>query len=114
MVIIVKQASDIAKEDAHNGSGSRRLYIDDKQTPSERIQGMTHGWLPAGKSFDWHSHENIEELMYVLKGSSTVSDKEGDYTYEPETVCIFPANIEHKITNDSDETHEFIFVRVYE
>lgn len=113
MRIIVKQAGDIPKEDAHGGSGSRRLYVDDKQSPSERIHGMTHGWLPAGNKFDWHQHEDIEKIMYVLKGTGKVYDREGGYVYQPGTVCVFPANTEHMIFNDSDEEHEFIFVRIH-
>lgn len=113
MRIIKKSAQNIPKEDAHGGSGSRRLYIDDKQSPSQRIQGMTHGWLPAGQIFDWHDHKAIEEVMYVLKGSGQVHDRDGVYDYAPGDVFIFPADIEHKIENSSDEEHEFVFARIY-
>jgi quercetin dioxygenase-like cupin family protein len=111
--ILKKSVKEIQKEEAHGGSGSRILYIHDKQTPSERIQGMTHGWLPAGKIFDWHNHSNIEEVMYVLKGSGKVHDRDGEYDYEPGDVFIFPADIEHKIENNSEIEHEFVFVRIY-
>lgn len=113
MNITIKHASDIPKEEAHGGSGSRRLYIDQSQTPSGKIQGMTHGWLPAGRSFDWHLHEGIEEIMYVLKGEGVVADRDGEYAYAPGTVCVFPSDTEHMIMNNSDEEHEFVFVRVY-
>lgn len=113
MKIIVKNANTILLEQAHGGAGSRKLYIDDKQSPSGRVQGMTHGWLPAGKSFDWHDHTDIEEIMYVLKGSGTVEDRDGSYRYEEGTMCVFPANTEHRIVNDSDDEHEFIFLRLH-
>lgn len=114
MRIRVIHADEKPIEEAHGGTGSRRLYIGDKASPSERIQGMTHGWLPAGGIFDWHDHEGIEELMYVLKGEGTVEDEQGVYNYKPETVCVFPAGEKHKITNTSPETNEFIFIRTYE
>ena len=113
MKIIVKHAADIAKEDAHGGAGSRKLYIDDKQTDSGRVQGMTHGWLPAGAVFDWHEHDGMEEIMYVLKGTGKVCDADGEYEYGAGTVAVFPANAQHKITNPSTETNEFVFVRIY-
>lgn len=69
MAIHVIHSKDIDTEEAHGGSGSRKLYIGDKATPSKRIQGMTHGWLPADEIFDWHDHETVEEVMYVLKGN---------------------------------------------
>lgn len=113
MNVIKRPAKDIPREDAHGGAGSRRLYIDDKQSPSQRIQGMTHGWLPAGKVFDWHNHEGIEEIMFVLKGNGKVCDRDGDYEYESGDVFIFPADVAHRIENTSNEEHEFVFVRVY-
>lgn len=113
MHIIIKTASDIALQEAHSGAGSRKLYIDDKQTPSQRVQGMTQGWLPAGGVFDWHDHDGIEEIMYVISGTGSVYDREGEYTYSPGSVVVFPANIEHKITNPTENTNEFIFLRIY-
>lgn len=113
MQIIKRSAKDSPKEEAHGGTGSRRLYIDDKQTPGERIQGMTHGWLPPGNSFDWHTHEGIEEVMFVLKGKGKVGDRGSKYDYEPGDVFIFPAGIEHRIENNTEEEHEFMFMRIY-
>ena len=114
MKIIVAHAADTPIESAHGGTGSRRLYIDDKQSPSGNIQGMTHGWLPAGEVFDWHTHEDIEEVMFVMKGSGIVADREGEYAYSPGTVVVFPANVEHTVINNTQEEHEFMFVRIYE
>ena len=113
MKIIVKHALDIEKTDAHGGSGKRKLYIDDKQSPSQRVQGMAHGWIPAGGMFDWHQHDDIEEIMYVIKGEGEVHDEDGSYPYQPGTVAIFPANTQHKITNTTDDENEFVFVRIY-
>jgi mannose-6-phosphate isomerase-like protein (cupin superfamily) len=113
MGIIVKHATDVALEEAHGGAGSRRLYIDDRQTPSERVQGMTQGWLPPNGVFDWHDHINIEEVMFVIKGTGTVEDEQRSYTYETGTVAIFPEGVRHKITNTSNDVNEFVFIRIY-
>lgn len=113
MKIVIKSASNVPIEEAHGGSGSRKLYVGERESPSEKIQGFTRGWLPAGKSFDWHKHEGVEELMYVLNGQGLVADEDGEYAYDPETLCIFPAGVMHKIFNNSDQEHQFIFIRVY-
>jgi quercetin dioxygenase-like cupin family protein len=112
MKIIKRSAGDIHKEEAHGGSGARKVYATPEQLKSQHFEAMTHGYLPAGKSFDWHEHENTEEIMIVLKGKGKVSDDEGEYDYAPGDVYIFPANTRHKIHNSSDHEHEMIFVRI--
>lgn len=112
MKVIKRKAADIPREEAHGGSGARKVYASHNHIKSEHFEAMTHGFLPAGKSFDWHEHGGTEEIMVVLKGEGTVSDEDGEYNYTPGDVFIFPANIKHKITNSSDEEHEMIFVRV--
>ena len=112
MKVIKRKASEIKKEEAHGGSGSRKVYADKTITKNENFEAMTHGYLPAGKTFDWHSHEGLEEVMIVVEGKGYVEDEDGKYEYAPGDVFIFPANIKHKIQNSSDEEHEMIFVRV--
>lgn len=112
MKIIKRAAQDIPKEQAHGGTGSRKVFANTEFLKSTNLEAMTHGWLPAGNSFDWHDHTDIEEIMFVLKGEGKVYDEDGEYKYAPNDVFIFPANTQHKITNDSKEEHEMIFVRV--
>ena len=112
MKIIKRSADEIPKEEAHGGSGARKVFADKTHLKSQHFEAMTHGYLPAGKSFDWHEHEDIEEIMVVLKGEGTVGDEDGEYDYAPDDVFIFPANTQHKIQNPTDQEHEMIFVRI--
>ena len=112
MDIIKRSASEIQKEKAHGGSGSRKVYASPDHLKSIHFEAMTHGWLPAGKTFDWHDHTDIEEIMVVVKGKGEVHDADGVYSYEPGDVFVFPANTKHKIHNPTDHEHEMIFVRV--
>jgi len=112
MRVIKKANETFRREDAHQGSGGRKLYIAEDEV--KNFQGMTYGYLPAGSKFAWHHHENINEVMVVLKGRGILKDEDGEYTYEVGDVFIFPANVDHEIENNSEEEHEYIFVRVKE
>jgi len=112
MKITKRSSDDILKEEAHGGSGSRKVYAGPEHLKSSHFEMMTHGYLPAGKEFDWHEHHDTEEITVIVKGRGKVFDEDGEYGYKPGDVFIFPANTKHKITNTSDEEHEMIFVRV--
>lgn len=112
MKIIKRPATEIHKESAHGGSGSRKVYASPAHMASPHFEAMTHGWIPAGQAYDWHDHPDVEEIMVVVHGSGIVSDDDGDYPYAPGDVFVFPADTQHRIHNPTDEEHEMIFVRV--
>ena len=112
MKIIKRSSTNIQKEEAHGGSGARKVYATPEHVKSMHFDMMTHGFLPAGKSFDWHEHTDTEEIMVALTGSGEVHDEDGVYTYEPGDVFVFPANTQHKIHNPTKEEHEMIYVRI--
>lgn len=96
-------------EVAHGGSGGRKVLL--KSVTTSQIEAMTDGYLPAGNIFDWHSHDGIDEMMYVLSGSGKVHDRDGEYDYAEGDLFLFPANVEHKITADDSEDSRMIFLR---
>ncbi|MFZ1801466.1 MAG: cupin domain-containing protein [Candidatus Saccharimonas aalborgensis] len=112
MKITKRTGAEIQREEAHGGSGSRKVYASPEHLTSSHFEAMTHGWLPAGKTFDWHDHTDIEEIMVVVKGEGEVHDEDGVYAYAAGDVFVFPANTQHKIHNSTDYEHEMIFVRV--
>lgn len=105
MNISKRAATNIPLESAHDGAGSRKLLA----TEENVLEAMTDGFLAKGGIFDWHNHENIEEVMYVLSGSGTVSDRDGEYEYTVGDFFTFPTGIEHKISANEDS--RMIFVR---
>jgi quercetin dioxygenase-like cupin family protein len=112
MKIIKKSNETFVREDAHGGSGGRKLLLQENEISN--VQGMTYGFLPANSKFAWHMHEKMNEVMFVLKGEGIVRDEDGTYPYSTGDVFIFPGGIFHEIENTSKEEHEYIFVRVYE
>lgn len=110
---ITKRAADsIKKEEAHGGTGSRKVWASPDHLKSPHFEMMTYGYLPAGKTFDWHDHKDTEEIMVVIKGTGEVHDEDGVYEYNPGDVFVFPANTKHKIHNPSKVEHEMVYVRV--
>jgi quercetin dioxygenase-like cupin family protein len=112
MKITKRPSHGIQKEEAHGGSGARKVYASPDHLKSVHFEMMTHGYLPAGKTFDWHDHTDTEEIMVVVKGEGEVHDEDGVYDYTPGDVFVYPANTQHKIHNPTDYEHEMIFVRV--
>jgi mannose-6-phosphate isomerase-like protein (cupin superfamily) len=112
MKLIKRAGRDIQKEAAHGGSGARKVLATAEFLKTINLDAMTHGFLPAGNSFDWHDHVDTEEVMYILKGDGQVFDENDEYAYTQGDVFIFPANTKHKITNNSEQEHEMIFVRI--
>jgi len=112
MKIIKRSKNEIIKEEAHGGSGSRKVYASNDHLKSAYFEMMTHGFLSTKKEFDWHEHGDMEEIMVVLKGSGNVFDEDGVYGYSIGDVFIFPSNIRHKIVNTGEDESEMIFVRV--
>jgi len=109
MKIVKKLSSEVKLEPAHNGAGSRKLFV--KEDEIKNIQGITHGWLNSGRSFEWHKHDDCNEFMYVLKGSGIVKDADGEHTFSVGDFFIFPIGIFHEIKNTGNETFEAVFVR---
>ncbi len=112
MKIVKRAKATIAKEEAHGGSGQRKVYASPEHLQSTAFEMMTHGFMPAGGMYDWHDHPGVEEIMVAVKGTGFVHDVDGEYPYEPGDVFVFPAGVRHKISNPTTRENEFIFVRV--
>ncbi len=106
-----KNLAEISIEEAHGGSGKRQLILSEKDSISSQLSAMTKGFLKAGDCFDWHSHENIDEFFFVIKGAGMIEFKDSDIMkYNIEDLIYTPANTEHKITAQEDS--EFFFIRL--
>jgi len=106
-----KNINQIPTEEAHGGSGKRKLILSREDAISSKLHAMTKGFLVAGGFFDWHEHKNSDEFFFVIKGTGTVEFKDNNIMeYNNEDLIYTPANIEHKITAQDDS--EFFFIRL--
>lgn len=112
MRIIRKLSESVKREEAHECSGGRKLYVSNGELENKDFKAMTYGYLPGKSKFAWHYHDGIEEIMLVLKGKGLVRDRDGEYEYAEGDLFIYPPNVEHEIDNTSEYEHEYIFIRI--
>ena len=46
--------------------------------------------------FTWHSHENEDELFFVVKGQLTIEMRDGSIELQPGQMAVVPSGVEHK------------------
>ena len=97
-------------EEAHGGQGKRQILVNPGDVSSENLEAITKGYLNKDSSFDWHTHDNMDEVFIVIKGSGEFFCEDEKASYKEGDVFITPPNLNHKITAQTDS--EFYFVRV--
>lgn len=107
-----KNLSEIPIEEAHAGSGSRQMLFNPKAAGSNKWEAVTKGFLPSGSSFDWHKHENSDEMFLVTRGGGRFYCEDEETTYKTGDVLLVKANTRHKIENTGKETTEGFFIRI--
>lgn len=58
--------------------------------------------------FPWHSHEDIEEMFLVWRGTFRVEFRDRIVTLEPGEMIVVPRGVEHRTAAD-DEAEVMIF-----
>lgn len=58
--------------------------------------------------FVWHSHENEDELFYVLHGELTMEFRDKIVTLQPGEMIIVPRGVEHR-PRTTEEVHILLF-----
>lgn len=79
----IKNISQIPFEGTHALPDSRQTLATKDDVVTDNIDALTKGILPSGSVWDWHNHEEHDELCIVLKGSGTFSCEEESQDYKP-------------------------------
>lgn len=58
--------------------------------------------------FDWHHHENEDELFFVVKGRFRMELRDGDVWLEEGEFLVVPRGVEHRPVAD-EEVHVLLF-----
>jgi len=65
--------------------------VDDAYIKVAKVQG----------TFDWHSHQNEDELFFVLKGSLRIEKEDGAVTLAEGQMLVVPKGVRHRpVAND--------------
>lgn len=46
-------------------------------------------------SFDWHRHEGVDEVFFVVKGAFTMRFRDQDVSMDAGDLIVVPAGVEH-------------------
>jgi uncharacterized cupin superfamily protein len=78
----------------------------------EKIGATLYELPPGMKSFPYHWHRGLEELLVVLEGRPTLRTPEGEQQLERGDVVSFPTTPEgaHKLWNDTDEPVRYLML----
>lgn len=103
---------DIIVEEAHGGSGSRQILVKPEHVSSQYFEAITKGFLKPGNAFDWHTHENVDEIFIVLKGEGRFYCENEVVDYNEDDVIAVPGNLKHKIEAGGKSINEYYFIRI--
>lgn len=108
----ISNVSQIPFEEIHDMPNSRQTLATKEDLVTDNIDALTKGTLKPGEKWDWHKHEQFDELGIVLKGTGKFYWEDEVVEYKSEDVIIIPANSKHKFEAEGQEASEFYFVRI--
>lgn len=83
-----------------------------KMLINERVgcQNVTFGLaeFPAGSNPGGHTHDQQEEIIYILEGTGKFKTDTEDIILEPGLAIYVPPGLEHAVINDGPETIRLI------
>jgi uncharacterized cupin superfamily protein len=95
----------------HPGYEKRMLGVGGR-LGGEKMGATLYELPPGMKSFPYHWHRGLEELLIVLDGRPTLRTPEGEQQLERGDMVSFPSTPEgaHKIWNDTDEPVRYLML----
>ena len=108
----IRNIEQIPFEGTHDLPNSRQTLATAEDLTTDNIDAFTKGILKPGDCWDWHSHENHDELGIVLRGKGNFFWEDEVVTYKTDDVIIIPAGSMHKFEALGPDASEFYFVRI--
>lgn len=85
-----------------------RVYVGTDFLYSDHMtMGMTE--VPPESSMTPHTHDDKEEIIFVVQGTGESIVGESVEKLEPNTAVVFPIGVEHVVKNTSKEPMKFVF-----
>lgn len=77
-----------------------------------KIRMINWAFLPVGKSFRAHYHEDMEEVFIILNGMAMIRIDKEETVLEKKDVVVVPIGKVHEMKNIGEEDVEYIVVGV--
>ena len=111
---MVRRSADMTsevREWMREGSGQVEiLHIFKKDELKGKARLFARLRLGKGCSIGYHSHENEEEVFYVIKGSGRATEDDTEYDVESGDAILVGGGGGHTIRNTADEPLEILAV----
>ena len=52
-------------------------------------------WQSSKGEFDWHHHENEEEMFFIVKGQLTIKFRDKEVNLDEGELIVIPKGVEH-------------------
>ncbi len=108
MKYLKKNLTEFVAETIHNVAKSRRVLASRKD--NKNLEAITNAFLHPKQKWDWHKHEQIDEVAIVLKGKGVFGLQKKLLLYKTGDVITIPSGNMHKW--EALDYCEFIFIRV--
>jgi uncharacterized cupin superfamily protein len=99
-------------EDPKNPGVLKQVIAKKDDLLAGHVQMVNWATLPAGKSFQSHYHEDMEEIFVLISGTVDVRvDDDYDVLSAGDTLIVSPRSV-HTMQNTSDEVVEYLVVGI--
>jgi mannose-6-phosphate isomerase-like protein (cupin superfamily) len=88
------------------------ILISPKTVKSKRIT-LSYVEYPPGTSSKPNSHNNMEQIYYILKGEGIVQVGDKEYRVKPGMAIFIPLNTVHSNKNVGDEVFAMLEIEAY-
>jgi len=94
---------------SHHGMKSQEI-LSPIDTGTERVQLDIHHYEPGGHT-DPSSHENFEQIYYVISGQGRVLVGEVEQQIKPGSLAYIPRREKHKVENTGEQELVILFIQ---
>lgn len=86
----------------------KRVIAAADQFQAGRVQMLNWARLPAGSSFQWHYHEDMQEVFVLVKGQALMCGAGQTLLMQAGDAVIVDAHEPHQMRNDQPEDAEYL------
>ncbi|MEM2260615.1 MAG: cupin domain-containing protein [Candidatus Methanomethylicaceae archaeon] len=107
--VLIKNVMDFKPYNLTNPNRTVRIIVDKEICGAEKLSaGFT--MIDPLSSTPFHSHDNEEEFIYIIKGKGRFITEKEEYELTDNTVIFVKPGIKHKIENIENSPLWFVFV----